>query len=224
MPPKKINRMKRQPKQIKTLVSTRDFDVGFGAVPISRGALQQSQNQQILNTIGNTNQLLGRLKAQQVSLENELERVKKQSGVVVDKDILEVRKMPVKAGFKDDFSQSGVAQQERIKRLKELEKSAKPTREAKTPGGWRSILGVEKDTSIEDAQKIVQERISMRQKQVIEAEERPIVRPSYLQPLAQVTRTRETSEMEINPRNVSRQVLEQINEDNVDLRGFGLRN
>jgi uncharacterized protein YhaN len=95
----KVQRKKRVVRKPEPIIysSQRDVDVGFGGVPIRPAVIQQAQQQNIQSTIGNTNLLLGRLKAQQVNIEKELERIKKQEGAIIDKPTLQEFRQPLKA-------------------------------------------------------------------------------------------------------------------------------
>ena len=94
----KIQRKKRVVRKAEPIIysSQRDVDVGFGGIPIRPAVIQQAQQQNIQSTIGNTNLLLGRLKAQQVNIEKELERTKKQEGAIIDKPTIQEFRQPLK--------------------------------------------------------------------------------------------------------------------------------
>ena len=246
MPPKKINRIKRvkrQPKQIKSVVSTRDVDVGFGGVPISAGALQQSQNQQIFNTIGNTNQLIGRLKAQQISIENELERVKKQTGAKVNDDFIKEKnqlKLEDKTQSKIDdyYSLEPKLTVNRLDSRITMDTDRSDSKYNMLKGKAEEIastinpdqdvnfisFAINKNKKIEELETNVKGRTRPKiSQQFREAEAGSIITPSYLQPLSQINRTREISQEETTSQNLSQQVAEEINKGNEDFRGFSLR-
>lgn len=236
MPPKKAIKAKRQPRVNRNkkarvldedLLSSRSSDVGFGGIPIRPAVIQQTQSQQIQQTIGSTNQLLGQLKAQQVTLDKELDRVKKQTGAVVDKDFLEDKnelKLEDKSQSKllDFYSLDPKFSKNRLDTTLNIDKAmsdykilegrAKKLSSNITPEqgiDYISFPVSKKETSVEVLEPTSYRALTLK--------------PSYLQPMVSVTRTKEPLQQPSDiTKSLREDVLASMSRENVDLRGFNL--
>lgn len=248
--PKKATKGQRK-KKVRTqieYVATRDTDVGFGGIPIKPAVIQQAQQQQIQGTISTTNQLLGRLKAQQLSIERELERTEKQKGAIVDKPLLKEIAPPLKEkqiqtepnlprtiGVRKAFS-SGTSLEEDIESEARIARKQASINPKLIPKMVRVAQLEPEDLSLPMASSIrqqLEQEISSTSRAIIgragfmESETAGLPRPpASLRPVGQISRITRGSSLPEEQENISERVrarvLQEIRTENVDLRGFAL--
>jgi hypothetical protein len=249
----KVQRKKRVVRKPETILysSQRDVDVGFGGIPIRPAVIQQAQQQNIQSTIGNTNVLLGRLKAQQVSIEKELERTIKQEGAILDRPTLKEFRQPLKeievqtepnlprtVGGKKTFISGGTSIEEDIfshpfqvgKRREESRARSQGARAVAF--GQLEAEDLSQPMELSTRQQLEQEitstsRAILGRTGFMETESAPLPRaPTGLRPLGQLTRASRTAAMEdaqTQMQSLREKVLEESMRENVDLRSFGIR-